>query len=121
MVRQPPRSPRTDPLFPTTTLFRSDLDPLAFVAENRQRLAVAALTIIRGYLSSAAPRAPGRTASFEAWDDLVRQPVVWLMRADPLDSIRVTANADPKREAAAALLTALHDTFGADAFTAGDI
>src|SRR3546814_17995900 len=56
---------RIDPKMEQAFTRQFDLDPLAFVAENRQRLAVAALTIIRGYLSSAAPRAPGRTARFE--------------------------------------------------------
>src|SRR3546814_12159330 len=33
MIRRPPRSPRTDPLFPYATLFRSVQSPLPFAAE----------------------------------------------------------------------------------------
>src|SRR3546814_20820272 len=32
MIRRPPRSTRTDPLFPYTTLFRSDKDGLIYFA-----------------------------------------------------------------------------------------
>src|SRR3546814_5182590 len=39
MIRRPPRSTRTDTLFPYTTLFRSDADQAAERAD-RQRLAV---------------------------------------------------------------------------------
>lgn len=56
-----------------------DLDPLAYVKTHRLDMVRAALTIIRGYLTSGAGRiATGRTASFEIWDDLVRQSVCWL-------------------------------------------
>lgn len=55
-----------------------DLDPLEYVLDNRLELACAALVLIRGQLSSGAPRAEGRMASFEAWDDLVRQTVCWI-------------------------------------------
>src|SRR3546814_8406345 len=40
MIRRPPRSNRTDTLFPSTTLFRSDLDAFSFrcVDQHRQPL-----------------------------------------------------------------------------------
>ncbi len=42
-------------------------------------MAVAALTIIRAWIAVGRPRlAEGSTASFEAWDELVRQPVLWV-------------------------------------------
>src|SRR3546814_6910483 len=43
MIRRPPRSTRTDTLFPYTTLFRSDARPLAAVG---LRLAVAAAFVV---------------------------------------------------------------------------
>jgi len=44
-----------------------DLDPLTYVLEHRQKLIVAALTVVRGYLTAgpAAAAAEGRMASFE--------------------------------------------------------
>src|SRR3546814_1372473 len=37
MIRRPPRSTRTDTLFPYTTLFRSDPDPADHQADHRDR------------------------------------------------------------------------------------
>src|SRR3546814_6494025 len=39
MIRRPPRSTRTDTLFPYTTLFRSLLDPLAAADQHRRAIA----------------------------------------------------------------------------------
>src|SRR3546814_11376650 len=41
MVRRPPRSTRTDTLFPYTTLFRSGMDPLAAEEAIRQMASAA--------------------------------------------------------------------------------
>src|SRR3546814_1115122 len=49
MIRRPPRSTRTDTLFPYTTLFRSiRLDPLAFAKDQRALQDIAQLTRIAG-------------------------------------------------------------------------
>src|SRR3546814_7490376 len=37
MIRRPPRSTRTDTLFPYTTLFRSDIEDLALAGVGRRR------------------------------------------------------------------------------------
>ena len=119
---------RIDPRCEAPYARQFDFDPLEYVAQYRQRLAVAALTIVRAWLSSGAERAPGRVASFEAWDDLVRQPIAWLARtalsgrlADPIEGFHAGTAADPDREALAALLTALRACFGDGAFTAADV
>src|SRR3546814_4260423 len=41
MIRRPPRSTRTDTLFPYTTLFRSHVGPVGVKGEIEQRAAVA--------------------------------------------------------------------------------
>lgn len=58
-------------------------DPVQFVKARRPGLVRAALTLMRGYLtSSAAPK--GRPlGSFEVWDALVRQTVCWLADIQP--------------------------------------
>src|SRR3546814_9707822 len=43
MIRRPPRSTRTDTLFPYTTLFRSDVDGLGIIRRARQHGAVEGL------------------------------------------------------------------------------
>jgi hypothetical protein len=105
-----------------------DLDPLAYVQEHRQQLAAAALTLIRAYLTSGAQRAGGRMASFEAWDDLVRQTVYWAGQAideapvgDPMDAVDTAQRQDPEQETLASLVQALSDRFGEQRFTARDV
>ncbi|TQE98412.1 MAG: hypothetical protein FKY71_13960, partial [Spiribacter salinus] len=72
--------------------------------------------------------APGRLASFEPWDDLVRQTVVWADSAlapgqfgDPMDLVREAQAADPEADALFALLDALRDQFSTAEFTAKDV
>lgn len=102
-----------------------DLDPLDYVLHHRLELACAALVLMRGWLSSGAPRAAGRMASFEAWDDLVRQTVCWIGAeiapsafGDPLDLVRRAQGSDPEQESLFALLEALEGAFASGWFTA---
>ena len=105
-------------------------DPMAFVQAERARLVVAALTIIRAYLHAAPQERPatGRLASFEPWDDLVRQTVCWIAKqqdgiplADPKCSIDVNHAADPHKSMLAAVFTAWQQTFGRRAVTAKEV
>ncbi len=105
-----------------------EFDPLTEVCNNRQALVVAALTIVRAYIAAGRPKvATGRIASFELWDDLVRQPLCWLrermmesgrdrkdlpMLVDPADSIERAASENPETSKLAALLNAWIATFG---------
>jgi hypothetical protein len=105
-----------------------EFDPLTEVCNNRQALVVAALTIVRAYIAAGRPKvATGRIASFELWDDLVRQPLCWLRErmlesgrdmtdlplfVDPADSIDRAASENPETSKLAALLNAWIATFG---------
>lgn len=105
-----------------------DFDPLADVCNSRQTLVVAALTIVRAYIAAGRPKVgKGRIASFELWDDLVRQPLCWLRErvaesgrdltdlpkfVDPADSIDRAASENPETTKLAALLNAWIATFG---------
>ena len=89
---------------------------------------VAALTIVRAYIAAGRPKAAkGRIASFELWDDLVRQPLCWLRErmaesgrdmadlpafVDPAESIDRAASENPETSKLAALLNAWVTTFG---------
>ncbi len=98
-----------------------DFDPVEYVLNNRQELAEAALTIIRGWLSSDAQRAPGRMASFEDWDDLVRQTVVWVggdEYGDPMDAVDIAQSNDPEQTALNEFLEAWYNRFSDKAVTA---
>lgn len=105
------------------------LDPLAFVIEHRQEMAVAACTLIRARFVHAFTHAPGRMASFEVWDDLVRQTIIFCRDVlgcgskldDPMDLIREAQSADPERDALSGLLLALKSRFGTAQFTAREV
>ena len=102
-----------------------DLDPLQWVLEHRATMLAAACILIRARFTHMAAAAPGRLASFEAWDDLVRQTVCWANVAlrpgafgDPMDLVREAQAADPEADALFSLLDALRDQFGGAEFTA---
>jgi hypothetical protein len=101
-----------------------DFDPLQQVCAQRQQLVVAALTIVRAYITAGRPKsAKGRIASFELWDDLVRQPLCWLAGiaagrsdlptfADPALAIDRAESANPETTKLSALLNAWLKAFG---------
>ena len=100
---------RIDPETDVPFARRFDLDPLAHVLEHRMELVVAALTLIRGRLCATSPKADGRMASFELWDDLVRQTVCWIgcdvapgEVDDPMALVHAAQANDPEQESLAA-------------------
>lgn len=69
-------------------------DLLAWVRENRPKLAVAGLTILRAYFAAGKPPQTGGTwGSFEAWSAVVRGAIVWAGCTDPMVT-RETADED---------------------------
>jgi hypothetical protein len=102
--------------------------PLAWTLDNRMSMLAAACTLIRAAKTHSKKPAPGRLASFEVWDDLVRQTVVWIdthLRpwefGDPMDLVREAQAADPETDALFALLDALRDFFGSREFSAKEV
>ena len=100
-----------------------EFDPAQMTIARREELVVAALTIIRAWITAGRPRhGKGRSASFEGWDDLVRQPVCWVASwsqsvtfADPLIATERAFSVDPETAKLGALLEAVqtmyeHDT-----------
>lgn len=118
---------RVDPKSETPFAREFDLDPKAYCLAHRQELIAAALTLVRAWLTSGDAKAPGKTASFEVWDDFVRQTVVWSVRrlgfdgADPLESMQVVAADDPEQEALRELLDAWLTAFGDRKVTAREV
>ncbi len=67
---------------------------LGWIRENRPRLAVAALTIVRAYFVAGRPEQSGGVwGSFESWSEIIRGATVWAGLADPLVT-RETAKSD---------------------------
>ncbi|MEQ8228605.1 MAG: phage tail tape measure protein [Rhodospirillales bacterium] len=109
--------PKTDKAFAR----EFDLDPYRHVRDHRLELVVAGLTILRGWLVSGADRVPGRMASFENWDDLVRQAVAWMGRdvlpgefADVMNAVVQAQDNDPERADMIELMDAWREKFGGD-------
>ncbi|WP_447803664.1 hypothetical protein [Pseudomonas serbica] len=108
-----------------------DLKPKAYVKDNRQAMVRDALTLLLGYqnLRPEGQRlGTGRMASFEPWDDMVRQAVIWasgldtgIKFADPLDSIDTAHAQDPKRAKHAALLVGWDDLYGEEPKKIADV
>jgi hypothetical protein len=96
------------------------------VIKHRQQMVVAALTIVRAYITAGRPKAaPGRIASFELWDDLIRQPLCWLRQFaadsgrsdlpafdDPANSITRSESENPDQAKLSAMLNAWFGAFG---------
>lgn len=119
---------RIDPQTDQPFARKFDVDPLAHIIDHRMEMLAAAATLIRARFVHTYTPAAGRLASFESWDDLVRQTVVWADTmiapfefGDPMDLIRESQAADPEADALFALLDALRDQFGTREFTAKDV
>ncbi|WP_462120614.1 PriCT-2 domain-containing protein [Methylorubrum extorquens] len=70
--------------------------PIDRAMEGRGRYVAAAYTLIRAYMTAGSPKegvAP--FGSYEVWSSLVRGPLIWLGRADPVESVRTARNEDP--------------------------
>jgi putative DNA primase/helicase len=89
---------------PETRSFKRD--PVGEVLADRGRYVAAVLTIARAYRVAGSPtRLPPR-ASYEVWSDIVRSPLTWLGRPDPLASVERIRSEDPVRSSRAAVFTA---------------
>ena len=81
---------------------------IPWVQQQRPRLTVAALTIVKAYFEAGCP-AQGITAmgSFEQWSDLIRHALVWAGEADPNEGRKdLEAESNPEYEQLAQLLQA---------------
>ncbi|MEF8753238.1 MAG: hypothetical protein V5B60_04730 [Accumulibacter sp.] len=105
------------------------IDPYAVCVADRQNMIAAALTLIRFYLSAGVERlGAGRMASFEQWDDWVRQTVIYVDRAldpgkfgDIMEQVKANQANDPDQEALGALLRSWQMCFGENAVTAAEV
>lgn len=126
---------RIDPKTETPHQRSFSFDPAAMVREHRQQIVAAALTIINAFntLGKGVALGKGRTASFEMWDDTIRQTICWLADlqkrgllpsgstpdshacprlVDPLDAIADAIAVDPDLLQLGRLLDAWSSTIG---------
>lgn len=99
-------------------------DPVARVRERWQQYRAAALTVLRGFMSAGAPRrAAGEMGSFEQWDAMIRQCIVWMNDEglapvtldDPINALHANYEADPDTQKLRALIASWHDAYGTEA------
>jgi putative DNA primase/helicase len=97
-------------------------DLLGFTKENRPALVVAVLTILRAYRVAGSPDAPPRLGSFGEWSDRVRGALMWLGKADPVETMEEIRGDDPELTALRAVATAWCDAFpGGQSVTVADV
>lgn len=83
-----------------------------WIPEHRTRLVQVGLTVLRSFIAAGRPRqTPWLMGSFEDWDVMIRQALIWLGEADPLAGTADLESADPVRRKLRALLVAWYATF----------
>ena len=88
--------------------------PVATVLADRGCYVAAALTLARAFVATGMPRQAPRLASFERWSDLVRSSLLWLGRADPVETMRSARAEEPARRTMVAVFSAIRETIGTE-------
>jgi len=87
-------------------------NPVDIIFANRGKFIAAALTIERAYIVAGKPNKAPRLASFEKWSDNVRSALIWLGRADPVDSMINMREEDPSLQAMVTVFTEIRSVIG---------
>jgi putative DNA primase/helicase len=107
---------------PETRVFAGG-DPVESAMAKRAELVVA-LTILRAYEVAGRPKQSGHASplgSFECWSDLVRDALIWLGEADPVESMNQLRKRDPILEAVRAVMGQWREAFGNQSVTAVEV
>lgn len=103
------------------------IDPVSFVISNRNKIIESVINIILAHRNSG-ERVPGRMASFEQWDDMVRQPIAWLSRVlpeaglcDPMKAIDEAQKNDPEKLALGDVLAKIFVCLGNKPFSSKEL
>ena len=98
------------------------LKPDEHCIENRQAMARAALTVLQAYRSAGAPTSGTPFGSFEGWDKMVRQPVLWVQQqgyfphplGDPITASLAAATKGNAEEVLSIFMSWLETRFGSE-------
>ena len=82
-----------------------DFNPIDAVLDDRGSFIADVMTIARAY-KTAGRSERSSIASFDMWSELVREPLIWLGEADPVESIERAKEEDPVRTTLAAVVDA---------------
>jgi putative DNA primase/helicase len=89
-------------------------NPIKQIEKDRSRYIAAIITIARAYAQSGEKAEVSPLVGFEGWTRFVREPLVWLGEADPVDSMEQTRARDPSRVAANELINHWYRLIGID-------
>jgi putative DNA primase/helicase len=81
-------------------------NPFKAILAERGRYLAAALTVVRAYIDAGSPDLPSPLNGFDEWSAMVRGPLLWLGRADPIETIEESRIDDPEAEQLRAVITA---------------
>jgi hypothetical protein len=87
-------------------------DPVHVLKRERGRYVTAALTALHAYNVAGRPITKQLLGGFEGWSALVRDTLLWLGEADPVDTIEGARNEDPDQQKLAAVVTRWWEVLG---------
>ena len=102
-------------------LRKFSFDPIARVLANRGAYVAAAITIARAYIAAGAPEVCGPLGSYGDWAKVVRQPLIWLGKEDPVRSMEQAREEDPERRAVVSMIKLWSGNLGDASYTAADL
>jgi putative DNA primase/helicase len=79
-------------------------DPCSFVLTDRPALVVDVLTVLRAFFLAGMPDQATPLGSFGEWSRWVRDPLIWLGEADPVDTMEHVRREDPRLSALSSVL-----------------
>jgi putative DNA primase/helicase len=101
-----------DPAMERPELRQFDFDPIEVILKDRGKYIAAVLAICRAYFVAGRPDKAPRLASFEGWSDTVRSALIWLGKADPVESMESARAEDPERVELMEMMQAWERVFG---------
>lgn len=112
---------RLDPQCERPELRTFASDPLAAIKADRPHFLVAALTALRAYHVAGRPAQADPLGSFEAWSRTVRDALLWLGLADPVETMDALRDSDPSLDALLAVLSHWWAVIGTEKVSAREI
>src|SRR5262249_50365081 len=82
------------------------------VLNNRGAYIAAAITIARAYIAAGRPPVCRPLGSYGGWSQVVRSPLIWLGKQDPVKSMDEMREEDPERRALHALVELWREHLG---------
>ncbi len=86
-------------------------DPIEYSKAHRAELVMAALTVVRAWLVSGETARDKPLGGYREWSALVRDPLIWLGVADPVDTMEKTRLNDPRLDKLRTVIGAWRVTF----------